>query len=141
MQRLAILGEERTRVQKALAADRTEQDALNKQLGVASIGAAPDVFDEDIGRIRGELVTARTAHDEAAARLTSMDAGQGASSGDGCGGRRDCGQRLRAAEHEDLAESAAGRVDFADGQFDAESSRSTSRMRRSWRRSTATSTR
>ncbi len=39
MQRLAILGEERMRVQKALAADRTEQDALNKQLGVASIGA------------------------------------------------------------------------------------------------------
>lgn len=80
-QRLAVLGEERDRVQKALEADRTEQEALNKQLGVASIGAAaPDVYDEDIGRIRGELVTARTAHDEAAARLTSMDANQGSSS-------------------------------------------------------------
>jgi len=80
-QRLAVLGEERARVQQALTADRSEQEALNKQLGVASIGnAAPDVYDEDIGRIHGELVTARTAHDEAAARLTSMDASQGSSS-------------------------------------------------------------
>jgi uncharacterized protein involved in exopolysaccharide biosynthesis/Mrp family chromosome partitioning ATPase len=80
-QRLAVLGEERDRVQKALAADRTEQEALNKQMGVASIGtAAPDVYDEDIGRIRGELVTARTAHDQAAARLISMDANHGSSS-------------------------------------------------------------
>ena len=80
-QRLAVLGEERDRVQKALATDRTEQEALNKQMGVASIGAAaPDVYDEDIGRIRGELVTARTAHDEAAAKLISMDANQGSSS-------------------------------------------------------------
>ncbi len=79
-QRLAVLGEERDRVQKALAADRAEQEALNKQLGVASIGnAAPDVYDEDIGRIHGELVKARTAHDEAAARLTSMDASHGSS--------------------------------------------------------------
>jgi uncharacterized protein involved in exopolysaccharide biosynthesis/Mrp family chromosome partitioning ATPase len=80
-QRLAVLGEERDRVQKALAADRAEQEALNKQMGVASIGAAtPDVYDEDIGRIRGELIIARTAHDQAAARLTSMDANQGSSS-------------------------------------------------------------
>jgi uncharacterized protein involved in exopolysaccharide biosynthesis len=80
-QRLAVLGEERDRVQKALAADRTEQEALNKQLGVAAIGTAtPDVYDEDIGRIRGQLITARTAHDEAAARLTSMNASEGASS-------------------------------------------------------------
>ena len=80
MQRLGILAEERTRVQTALDADRAEQKALNMHLGVASIVAAPDVYDEDIGRIRGELVTARTAHDEAAARLTSMDANQGSSS-------------------------------------------------------------
>jgi len=76
-----LLGEERDRVQKALAADRTEQEALNKQLGVASIGAAaPDVYDEDIARIRGELITARTLHDQAAAKLISMDANQGSSS-------------------------------------------------------------
>ncbi len=80
MQRLGILAEERTRVQTALDADRAEQKALNMHLGVASIVAAPDVYDEDIGRIRGELVTARAAHDEAAARLTSMDANQGSSS-------------------------------------------------------------
>jgi uncharacterized protein involved in exopolysaccharide biosynthesis len=80
MQRLAILAEERARVQTALDDDRTEQKTLNMQLGVASIVAAPDVYDEDIGRIRGELVTARTAHDEAAAHLTSMDANHGTSS-------------------------------------------------------------
>jgi uncharacterized protein involved in exopolysaccharide biosynthesis/Mrp family chromosome partitioning ATPase len=80
-QRLVLLGEERDRVQKALADDRAEQEALNKQLGVASIGAAaPDVYDEDIARIRGELITARTAHDQAAAKLISMDANQGSSS-------------------------------------------------------------
>lgn len=80
-QRLAVLGEERERVQKALAADRAEQEALNKQLGVAAIGpAAPDVYDEDIGRIRGELVTARAAHDEAAAKLTTLVSGNASSS-------------------------------------------------------------
>jgi uncharacterized protein involved in exopolysaccharide biosynthesis/Mrp family chromosome partitioning ATPase len=80
-QRLAVLGEERDRVQTALAADRAEQETLNKQLGVASIGiSAPDVYDEDIGRIRGELVTARTAHDEAAARLTTLVSGNASSS-------------------------------------------------------------
>jgi len=42
-QRLTVLGEERDRIQKELAADRAEQEALNKQLGQASIGAlAPD---------------------------------------------------------------------------------------------------
>ncbi|MGA3262813.1 MAG: hypothetical protein ABSC47_02075 [Terracidiphilus sp.] len=80
-QRLAVLGEERERVQKALAADRAEQEALNRQLGVAAIGtSAPDVYDEDIGRIRGELVTARTAHDEAAAKLTTLVSGNASSS-------------------------------------------------------------
>ena len=80
-QRLTVLGEERDRVQKELTADRTEQEALNKQLGQASIGiAAPDHYDEDITRIRTELVKARSDHDEAAARYTSVGAGRGPSS-------------------------------------------------------------
>jgi uncharacterized protein involved in exopolysaccharide biosynthesis/Mrp family chromosome partitioning ATPase len=80
-QRLTVLGEERDRIQKELAADRAEQEALNKQLGQASIGsAAPDHYDEDIGRIRAELVKARSDHDDAAARYTSVGAAQGPSS-------------------------------------------------------------
>ena len=74
-QRLAMLGEERDRIQKELTADRTEQEALNKQLGMAAIGtAAPDVYDDDIGRIRQELVKARGDHADAAARLIAMGA-------------------------------------------------------------------
>ena len=81
MQRLTVLGEERDRIQKELTADRTEQEALNKQLGQASIGsAAPDHYDDDIGKIREQLVKARTDHDEAAARYTSVGAAHGPSS-------------------------------------------------------------
>jgi uncharacterized protein involved in exopolysaccharide biosynthesis len=79
--RLAMLRDERDRVSKELDDDRAEQAALNEQLGVAAIGpAAPEHYDDDIARIHEDLVKARTDHDEAAARLTSMDAGNGASS-------------------------------------------------------------
>jgi len=78
-QRLSILAEERDRVRTELDADRTEQEALNKQLGVAAVGATPDHFDEDISHLREELIKARTAHDEAEAHLTSMGASQGSS--------------------------------------------------------------
>jgi capsular polysaccharide biosynthesis protein/Mrp family chromosome partitioning ATPase len=40
-QRLAVLGEERDRVKKALAADRAEQETLNRKPGVAASGTAP----------------------------------------------------------------------------------------------------
>jgi uncharacterized protein involved in exopolysaccharide biosynthesis len=80
-QRLSMLKEERDRIQNALAADRTEQDALNKQLGVASVGSAvPDHYDEDIAQIRTELVKARTDHDAAESKFASLDAGHGPSS-------------------------------------------------------------
>jgi polysaccharide biosynthesis transport protein len=79
-QRIALLGEERDRVMKELASDRTEQDALNKQLGVAAVGTAtPDPYDDQIAAVRAELVKARTDHDEAAAKLTAT-AGGGPSS-------------------------------------------------------------
>ncbi len=79
--RLTMLQEERERIKKELDDDRTEQVALNAQLGVAAIGPeAPQHYDSDIGQIHEELVKARADHDEAAARLTSMDASNGLSS-------------------------------------------------------------
>jgi uncharacterized protein involved in exopolysaccharide biosynthesis len=76
-ERLAILQEEQERVQKALDADHTEQADLNTKLGVAAIStAAPDHYDDEITKIHEELVKARTAHDEAAARLISLGADQ-----------------------------------------------------------------
>ena len=79
-QRMAMLQDEQERVQKELAADRVEQETLNSQLGMAAIGiAAPNHYDDDIGKIHEELVKARTAHDEAAARLISIDASHGPS--------------------------------------------------------------
>ena len=79
--RLTMLKEERERIRKELNDDRAEQAALNAQLGVAAIGpVAPEHLDDDIGRIHEELVKARTDHDEAAARLTSVSSGSGLSS-------------------------------------------------------------
>jgi len=72
-QRLELLREERDRITKELASDRTEQEDLNKKLGIAAVaGNTPDPYDEQIAAVRGELVRARTANDEAAARLTSL---------------------------------------------------------------------
>ncbi len=79
-QRLTMLREERDRVQSALDADRAEQQDLNKQLGVASVGGAPDHFDQDITEVRTELVKARTEHDAAEAKFAAMGANQSGSS-------------------------------------------------------------
>jgi uncharacterized protein involved in exopolysaccharide biosynthesis len=80
-QRLSMLKEEKERIQTALASDRTEQDALNAQLGVASVGTAvPDHYDEDITQIRTELAKARTDHDAAEAKFAALGAGHGPSS-------------------------------------------------------------
>jgi len=79
--RLAMLREEQQRITKERDDDRAEQATLNAQLGVAAIGPeAPQHYDSDIAQIHAELVKARSDHDEAAARLTSMNAGNGASS-------------------------------------------------------------
>ncbi|WP_420236781.1 hypothetical protein ACOBR2_14240 [Telmatobacter bradus] len=74
-QRLTVLHEERDRIQAELAADQAEQDALNKQLGVASVSANNQTpIDEDINRTHAVLVQARTAHDEAEAKLAALNA-------------------------------------------------------------------
>jgi uncharacterized protein involved in exopolysaccharide biosynthesis len=81
VQRIAVLREERDRIQNQLTSDYAEQDALNKQLGMAAVGTeAPDLIDSDIGRTREELIKAQTEHDEAAARFSAMGAGKGDSS-------------------------------------------------------------
>ena len=80
-QRLSMLKDEKERIQSALAAERTEQDALNAQLGVAAVGTAvPDHYDEDITQIRTELGKARTDHDQAEAKFAALGAGHGPSS-------------------------------------------------------------
>lgn len=78
-QRVTILQAERDRVQNQLNADLAEQDALNKQLGMAAVGnEAPDLIDNAIGSTREELIKARTEHDEAQAKFAAV-AGKGAS--------------------------------------------------------------
>src|ERR1017187_9027392 len=70
-----MLREEEERVKRELTADRSEQHDLNKILGVAGVGTnTPDLLDEDLSRVRSELINARSASDSAAARLTSLDA-------------------------------------------------------------------
>ena len=77
-QRIAVLREERDRIQKELDADNAEQGDLNKQLGMAAVStAAPDLIDNDIGRTREELIKAQTDHDEAEAKFAAMQAGHG----------------------------------------------------------------
>lgn len=79
-QRLAMLREEEERVEKELEADRAEQQDLNNQLGMAGVGTTtPDLYDDDLSRLRDELIKARTASDEAAARLTSLDGNRASS--------------------------------------------------------------
>ena len=80
-QRLSMLKEEKDRIQNALVADRAEQDDLNKELGVASVGTTvPDHYDVDITQIRAELDKARTDHDVAEQKFASLGGGHGASS-------------------------------------------------------------
>ncbi|MGA2538484.1 MAG: hypothetical protein ABSF53_20920, partial [Terracidiphilus sp.] len=80
-QRLSMLRDEKERISTALDADRAEQEALNKQLGVASVGGTvPDHYDQDIAETRTELIKARTDHDAAEAKFAALDAGNGLSS-------------------------------------------------------------
>jgi len=80
-QRLSMLRDERDRIDSLLAADRSEQQALNKQLGVASVASSvPDHYDEDIASTRAELIKARTDHDASEAKFAALGAGNGPSS-------------------------------------------------------------
>jgi uncharacterized protein involved in exopolysaccharide biosynthesis len=74
--RLTMLKEEQERIRKELDDDRAEEAQLNAQIGAAVLGPkASQYYASDIGLIQAELVTARSEHDEAAARLTSIDSG------------------------------------------------------------------
>ncbi len=77
-ERITVLREERDRIQNELNADYAEQNDLNQQLGMAAVGtSAPDLIDDEIGKTREELIKAQTDHDEAEARYSAMNAGQG----------------------------------------------------------------
>ena len=72
-ERIKLLGEERDRIQKALAEDHGELEQVNRALGMAAVSsAAPDPYQAQIDAVRADLVKARTAHDEASARLTTL---------------------------------------------------------------------
>ncbi len=80
-QRIVVLREERDRIQSELKQDYAEQDDLNKQLGMASVGtAAPDMIDDQITKTRDELIKAQTDHDQAEAKFSAMRVGQGETS-------------------------------------------------------------
>ena len=80
-QRIELLREEEDRLVKEASADFDEQDTLHRQLGVAAVSAAtPDPYDAEIREARAQLARARTASDEAAARLTALTSGNSESS-------------------------------------------------------------
>ena len=80
-QRIDVLREERDRIRYALQADYAEQDALNKQLGMAAVGTTvPDLIDDQIAKTREELIKAQADHDQAEARFAAMKVGEGNSS-------------------------------------------------------------
>jgi uncharacterized protein involved in exopolysaccharide biosynthesis len=79
-ERLQLLRDERDRILKELATDRSEQEDLSRKLGVAAVsGTTPDPIDDQITQTRAELVKARTASDEAAAKLTALAGGKASS--------------------------------------------------------------
>ena len=80
-ERIKLLGEERDRIQQALADDRSELEQVNRALGMAAVSsAAPDPYQTQINALRSDLEKARTAHDEASARLTTLATTDSASS-------------------------------------------------------------
>ncbi|HEY3707145.1 MAG TPA: hypothetical protein VGL22_18940 [Terracidiphilus sp.] len=78
-QRIELLREERERILKDLAGDRSEQEGLSRKLGVAAVSGSPDPIDDQITQTRAELVKARTSSDEAAAKLTALGGGKASS--------------------------------------------------------------
>ena len=75
-QRAQLLGEERRRIEGELETTRTEQAGLSASLGVASpLGENGNPYDFELASVRQELLTARQAHDAAAAQLGSLSGG------------------------------------------------------------------
>ena len=79
-QRAQLLAEERSRIEAEMQTARQEQAGLSAKLGVASpVGETANPYDFEIAGVRQQLLTAREAHDVAAAQLSSIS---GAGAGD-----------------------------------------------------------
>ncbi len=77
-QRSQLLSEERGRIEDELAKTRAEQTRLGATLGVANPGVeGANPFDAQLDALRSQLVTARAAHDQAAAQLASISGAAG----------------------------------------------------------------
>ena len=77
-ERIAMLQEERDRIQKELEADRSEQESLSKQLGMVAVsGEVSNAYEHETNALREELVKARAQHDEAAAQLQTLSRSNG----------------------------------------------------------------
>ncbi len=71
--RLELLTEERQRIADEMQAMRAEQASLGASLGVANPnGVGGDSYDAELQNVRGELASARQAHDIAAAQLAAL---------------------------------------------------------------------
>jgi Mrp family chromosome partitioning ATPase len=71
---LAILRDERDRIEKELDVDLSEQESINTHPSLAAVGPVASRNDNEIDRIHQELVKARRERDEAVARLIAIGA-------------------------------------------------------------------
>lgn len=79
--KLELLTEERQRLSDEMDARRAEQRSLGTSLGVANpSGVGGDSYDAELQTMRGQLATARQAHDMAAAQLAALGGPGGAHS-------------------------------------------------------------
>lgn len=71
-ERAGLLAEERQRVVSALQRVEQEQTAVSASLGVPTLTEEGDPYEVELAALREQLVQARTAHDTAAAQLSSL---------------------------------------------------------------------
>jgi polysaccharide biosynthesis transport protein len=75
-ERLKALRQAETDVQNELNAALKEQSQLGKELGVAVIGGVDsDQYDEELGKLRGDLTVAQEQRIQAEAELSSLESG------------------------------------------------------------------
>ena len=76
---LAILRDERDRIEKELEGELSEQESINTHPSLAAVGPVTSRSGDEIDRLHEEVVKARNEHDEAVARLIAMSAKNGPS--------------------------------------------------------------